>query len=327
MDAFRQRNETTVNHLILFGFGNLRELQFLLFPLLFGAYGVTMAGNILILIAISIDKRLHTPMYFFLGNLSFLEIWYTSNITPKMLADLLSKDKSISLEGCIIQLYTFCALGTVECFLLLLMSYDRYLAICNPLHYAFLMSWSHCLKLTASTWLWGFLLAAGLNFIVSISLTLCGPSLIDHYFCDLTPLLKLSCSDTHPAEVTIFVACFTVSLVPFLLTITSYANIILMVLKSSSSCRKSKAFSTCSSHLIVVTTFYGTLGTTYAVSIGTQSVELNKTLSLLYTVITPMLNPIIYSLRNKEVKEALSKLLGKVSTLLAKCFSQILMRL
>ncbi|XP_066485785.1 olfactory receptor 10A7-like [Tiliqua scincoides] len=315
MENFRQKNGTTVNYLIFVGFENLQELQLLLFPLLLGFYGVTMVGNALILIAVSVDKRLHTPMYFFLGNLSFLEIWYTSNITPRMLMDLLREDKNISLAGCIIQLYIFCALGTVECFLLLLMSYDRYLAICNPLHYAQLMNWSHCLKLTVGTWLWGFLSAAGLNFIVTIPLTLCGPNLIDHYFCDLTPLLKLSCSDTYPAEVTIFVACFAVSLVPFLFTIISYVNIILMVVKSPSSCRKSKAFSTCSSHLIVVTTFYGTLGTTYAVSIGMQSVQLNKTLSLLYIVITPMLNPIIYSLRNKEVKEALSKLLGKVSTL------------
>ncbi|XP_053120503.1 olfactory receptor 11A1-like [Hemicordylus capensis] len=308
----RERNGITTNQLILLGFGDLEELQLLLFPLFLGIYAITMVGNFLILIGVSVDKRLHTPMYFFLGNLSFLEIWYTSNITPRMLVDLLRKDKTMSMAGCIIQLYIFCALGTVECFLLLLMSYDRYLAICSPLHYAKVMNWNCCYKLTAGTWLWGFLLAAGLNFIVCTSLTLCGPTHIEHYYCDLTPLLKLSCSDTHIAEVAIFVACFIVSLFPFSLTISSYFNIIWTVLKIPSSSGKRKAFSTCSSHLIIVSTFYGTLGTTYAVSIGTESVELNKMLSLLYTVLTPMFNPIVYSLRNKEVKLALSKLLGKV---------------
>ncbi|XP_061448011.1 olfactory receptor 10A2-like [Rhineura floridana] len=307
-----QQNRT-VNLLILLSFGDLKELQFLIFPLFLGIYGITTVGNVLVLIAVSVDKRLHTPMYFFLSNLSFLELWYTSNITPKMLVDLLRKNKTISLAGCIIQLYVFCALGTVECFLLLLMSYDRYLAICSPLHYAKLMNWNYCLKLTAGTWLWAFLLAAGLNFIIFTSLTLCGPNRVDHFFCDVTPLLKLSCSDTYLAEVAIFVACFAVSLVPFLLTITSYVNIILTIFKIPSSSGKKKAFSTCSSHLIVVSSFYGTLGITYAVSVGTQSVELNKTLSLLYTVLTPMFNPIVYSLRNKEVKETLSTLLSKVS--------------
>ncbi|XP_062992656.1 olfactory receptor 6F1-like [Elgaria multicarinata webbii] len=305
-----------MNLLILLGFGNLQELQLLLFPLFLGIYGITMVGNSLILIAVSVDKRLHTPMYFFLGNLSFLEVWYTSNITPKMLVDLLRKEKTISLAGCITQLYVFCALGTVECFLLLLMSYDRYLAICNPLHYAKLMNWNCCFTLTAGTWLCGFLLAAGLNFIVSTSLTLCGPNHVDHFFCDLTPLLKLSCSNTHRAEVAIFIACFAVSLVPLLLTTASYVYIIFTILKIPSSSGKKKAFSTCSSHLIIVSTFYGTLGITYAVSIGTESVELNKILSLLYTILTPMFNPIVYSLRNKEVKETLCKLFSKVSTLI-----------
>ncbi|KAM6448890.1 olfactory receptor 11L1-like [Liasis olivaceus] len=285
----------------------------LIFSLFLGIYVITLVGNTLILVAVSLDKRLHTPMYFFLGNLSFLEVWYTTNISPKMLVDLLRKEKDISLPACIIQLYIFCALGTVECFLLLLMSYDRYLAICNPLNYAKLMNWNYCFKLTADTWFGGFLLAAVLNFIVSTSLTICGSNHVDHFFCDLTPLLKLSCSDTHIAEMTIFVACFAVSLIPFLLTIMSYVYIIMTIFKIPSSSGKRKAFSTCGSHLIVVGTFYGTLGITYAISIGTQSVELNKMLSLLYTVLTPMLNPIVYSLRNKEVKETLSKLLNKIS--------------
>ncbi|XP_067326626.1 olfactory receptor 11A1-like [Anolis sagrei] len=299
--------------LILRGFGNLQELQFLIFLMFLGIYVLTIIGNSFILVAVFFNRRLHTPMYFFLSNLSFLDIWYTSNITPRMLADLLRKEKSISVTGCMIQLYVFCALGTVECFLLLLMSYDRYLAICNPLHYTKLMNWNICFKLIVCTWLWGFFSAAVLNLIVSSSLTLCGPNHIDHFFCDLTPLLKLSCSDIHLAEVAILVACFAVSLCPFILTITSYVCIILSIFKIPSSSGKKKAFSTCSSHLIVVSTFYGTLGITYAVSTGTESVELNKILSLLYTVLTPMFNPIIYSLRNKEVKETLRKLLNNIS--------------
>ncbi|XP_042329630.1 olfactory receptor 1038-like [Sceloporus undulatus] len=193
------------------------------------------------------------------------------------------------------------------------MSYDRYLAICNPLHYTKLMSWNCCFKLITCTWLWGFLSAAALNLIVSTSLTLCGPNHIDHFFCDLTPLLKLSCSDTHRAEVAIFVSSFAVSMCPFILTITSYVYIILTIFKIPSSSGKKKAFSTCSSHLIVVSTFYGTLSITYAVLIGTESVESNKILSLLYTVLIPMFNPIVYSLRNQEVKETLSKLFGNIS--------------
>ncbi|XP_078234186.1 olfactory receptor 6F1-like [Pogona vitticeps] len=309
MENFRHHNGTT-DQLILLGFGDLQELQLLLFPLFLVIYGFTIVGNFLILTTVSLDKRLHTPMYFFLGNLSVLEIWYTSNIFPKMLLDLLRKEKIISLTNCIIQLYMFCALGTTECFLLLLMAYDRYLAICSPLHYTKLMNWNSCFKLTATTWLWGFLLAAGLNFIISTSLTLCGPNQIDHYFCDLIPLLKLSCSDTHPAELAIFIACFLVALFPFLLTITSYVYIILKILEIPSSSGKKKTFSTCSSHLIMVTIFYGTLGISNGVSAGTQAIELNKMLSFLYTVLTPAFNPIIYSLRNKEVKESLRKLLG-----------------
>ncbi|XP_042329629.1 olfactory receptor 11A1-like [Sceloporus undulatus] len=306
-------NRTTMNFLMLCGFGNLQDHHLYFFPLFFGIYCITIMVNSLIVIAVSINKRLHTPMYFLLGNLSFLEIWYTSNIAPKMLVDSLRKEKIISVTGCIIQLYIFCALATAECFLLLLMSYDRYLAICNPLHYTKLMSWTYCIKLTICTWLWGFLSAAALNLIVFTSLTLCGPNHIDHFFCDLTSLLKLSCSDTHVAEVAVFVACFVVTLCPFLLTITSYAYIISTVIKIPSSSGKKKAFSTCSSHLIVVSTFYGTLGLTSVVSIGTESAELNKILSLLYIVLTPMFNPIVYSLRNKEVKETLSKLFRNVS--------------
>ncbi|XP_030403436.1 olfactory receptor 10A2-like [Gopherus evgoodei] len=305
-------NETIVGTLILLGFDDLHDLQIFLFPLFFMVYLATTTGNILIIITVSADRSLHTPMYFFLGNLSFLEILYTSNIAPRMLVDLLRQDKCISFTSCITQLYVFCALGTVECFLLMLMSYDRYLAICQPLHYADSMNWNLCIKLAAGIWVWGFLLAAVLQLLLEKSLTLCGPNEIDHFFCDLTPLLKLSCSDTYMVKVAIFVSCCIVPLIPFLLTITSYIHILLAVLKIPSKRGKQRTFSTCSSHLIVVTTFYGTLTVTYIVSTGSQSIHLNKILSLLYVFVTPLFNPIVYSLRNKEVKEALRKLISKI---------------
>ncbi|XP_006039364.2 olfactory receptor 10A7-like [Alligator sinensis] len=305
-------NETVVDILVLLGFEDRHELQIFLFPLFLTLYLASMVGNILIITIVSADRNLRTPMYFFLGNLSVLEVLYSSNITPRMLMDLLRHDKYISFGGCILQLYIFCALGTVECFLLMLMSYDRYLAICNPLHYADLMNWTLSVKLAVGTWVWGLLLAAGLLLILGKSLTLCGPNEINHYFCDLTPLLKLSCSDTFMVEVAIFVSAGVVSLIPFLLTITSYIHILLIVIKLPSKSGKSKAFSTCSSHLIVVTAFYGTLTITYGASTRTQTVDLNKILSLMYTVVTPLFNPIVYSLRNNEVKEALKRFLIKV---------------
>uniref|UniRef100_K7EWG5 Olfactory receptor n=1 Tax=Pelodiscus sinensis TaxID=13735 RepID=K7EWG5_PELSI len=300
-------NVTITDTLILLGFKDLQDLQIFLFLLFSVVYLMTTVGNILIIITVSANRSLHTPMYFFLSNLSCLEILYTSNIIPRMLVDLLREEKCISFTGCIIQLYIFCALGTTECYFLMLMSYDRYLAICHPLHYADLMKRNLCIQLAAGTWFWGFLLGAVLHLLLAKSLTLCGPNEIDHFFCDLTPLLQLSCSDTYTVEVAIFISCCLVALGPFLLTITSYIHILRAVFKIPSKSGKQKAFSTCSSHLIVVTTFYGTLTVTYVMSTATQSTHLNKILSLLYIVVTPLFNPIVYSLRNKEVKEALRK--------------------
>ncbi|KAM7146215.1 olfactory receptor 6B1-like [Macrochelys suwanniensis] len=299
-------NQTTITEFILLGFGILPELQILLFLLFLVIYIVTMAGNILIVMLVVADQHLHTPMYFFLGNLSCLETCYTSTILPRMLASFLTGDRSISFTGCFLQLYVFGCLACNECILLSVMSYDRYLAICNPLHYAAVMNFRYCAKLASGSWVSAFL-AITITVLLMLTLTFCGPNEIDNFFCDLTPMLKLSYTDTHVVRTVIFVLSSVVTFPPFLLTVTSYVCIIVSILRISSTTGRKKAFSTCSSHLIVVTIFYGSLIIVYLTPTVDTWRDLNKVFSLFYTVLTPMINPLIYSLRNKEVKEALRR--------------------
>ncbi|XP_050776415.1 olfactory receptor 6N1-like [Gopherus flavomarginatus] len=273
-------------------------------------YMTTVAGNMLITALVVSNKHLHTPMYYFLGNLSCLETCYTSTLLPRMLISLLTEDKTISVSGCLSQLYFFCALAGTECCLLAAMSYDRYLAICKPLHYSALMNNRLCLQLAAGSWLNGSL--ATTIFIVFISqLIFCGPNEIDHFYCDPVLLMELSCSDTHLSILVnlIFVSVFT--LPPFLLTMMSYMCISATILRIPSTTGRQKAFSTCSSHLTVVTVFYGTIMIFYMLPKHDILIDLKKVLSLCFTVLTPLANPLIYSLRNREVKEALSKAVSK----------------
>ncbi|XP_065272354.1 olfactory receptor 6N1-like [Emys orbicularis] len=304
------RNQTTVTELILLGFGNLPDLQIPLFLMFLVIYMATMAGNTLIAVLVVTDQHLHTPMYFFLGNLSYLEICYTSTFLPRLLASLLTGDRTISVSGCITQLYFSGSLAATECYLLATMSYDRYLAICKPLHYSTLMNNRFCLQLAAGSWLNGSL--ATTIFILFISqLIFCGPNEIDHFYCDPILLMELSCSDTH---LSIFVNLILVSvftLPPFLLTMTSYVCISATILRIPSTTGRKKAFSTCSSHLTVVTIFYGTIIIVYMLLKRDTLRDLKKVLSLCFTVLTPLVNPLIYSLRNREVKEALSKAVSK----------------
>uniref|UniRef100_A0A8C4WMY1 Olfactory receptor n=1 Tax=Gopherus evgoodei TaxID=1825980 RepID=A0A8C4WMY1_9SAUR len=310
----RDRGNQSVTELILLGFGNLPELQTLLFLVFLVIYIVTMAGNILIAALVVANQHLHTPMYFFLGNLSFLETCYSSTVLPRMLASLLTGDRTISVSSCIIQLYFFGALVGTECFLLSMMSYDRYLAICKPLHYAVLMNDKFCLQLTVGSWMSGFL-AMIIVIILMSQLTFCGPTEINSFFCDFIPVIKLSCSDLHVKIVlVIFLLSFIMILLPFLLTLTSYMCIISTILRIPFKTGRQKAFSTCSSHLIMVTIFYGTLIIVYMLPDTTALRDLNKVLSVFYTGLTPQANPLIYSLRNKEVKEALRKALSKTMT-------------
>ncbi|KAM7150511.1 olfactory receptor 11A1-like [Macrochelys suwanniensis] len=306
----KEGNKTSITGFILLGFGNLHELQILLFLLFLVIYIVTVAGNTLFILLVVVEQHLHTTMYFLLGNLSCLETCYTSAILPRLLASLLTGERTISVSSCLVQFDIFGSLLATECCLLSVMSYDRYLAICKPLHYAARMNSRFSFQLAAGSWLSGSVV----NTIAACwlsQLIFCGPNEIDHFLCDYAPLVKLSCSDTSRMVLVIFLLSFIFILPPFLLTLTSYVCIIRAVLRIPSSTGREKAFSTCSSHLIIVTIFYGTLFIVYVLP---DTAALNKVFSIFYTVLTPMVNPLIYSLRNKEIKEALRKALSKIMT-------------
>ncbi|XP_065270183.1 olfactory receptor 11A1-like [Emys orbicularis] len=310
MEKAEGENQTSITEFILLGFGNLPGLQILFFLLFLGIYIVTMAANMLIVALVVVDQNLHTPMYFFLGNLSCLEICYTSTILPRMLATFLTGDRTISVSGCMVQFYWFGFLATAECYMLAVMSYDRYLAICKPLRYATLMNGRFCMQLAAGSWLSSLIVLSILISFMS-QLAFCGPNEIDHFFCDLTPVTNLSCSDTCLVTLATLIFSSINIVLPFLLTLTSYAYIISTILRIPSTTGKQKAFSTCSSHLIVVTVFYGTLITVYVLPNTGALRAPNKVFSFFYTVLTPLINPLIYSLRNKEVKEAMRRALQK----------------
>ncbi|XP_006126176.2 olfactory receptor 5V1-like [Pelodiscus sinensis] len=305
-----QQNETSVTEFLLLGFGTLPDLQTLLFLLFLVIYVATMSGNILIVLLVVADPHLHTPMYFFLGKLSCLEICYSSTILPQLLVGLLTGDRAISFSGCLTQLYFFGSLVATECLLLSAMSYDRYVAICHPLHYTTRMRGRAWLQLAGGSWLGGFLGNAITTLSVS-QLSFCDHNTIDHFFCDLIPLVKLSCDDPQLMETVASMLCLIFPLVPFLLTVTSYICIITTILRIPSTRGRQKVFSTCSSHLIVVTIYYGTLLIVYMFPTTDLLGNFKKVLSVAYTVLTPLANPLLYSLRNKEVKEALRKVSRK----------------
>ncbi|KAM9121379.1 olfactory receptor 5AP2-like [Pangshura tecta] len=315
MEKAEGENETYITEFILLGFGIHAELQPLLFLLFLVIYIVTMAGNILIIALVVTDRHLHTPMYLFLGNLSCLETSFTSTILPRVLASLLTGDRNISITGCITQFYFLGLYVAAECFLLALMSYDRYLAICKPLHYIALMNVRICLQLAAVSWMSGFMIITIVTCLMS-QLHFCGPNEINHFLCDFTPVTKLSCSDTSLITLVTFIFCSIYMLPLFLLTLTSYICIISTILRIPSTTGSRKAFSTCSSHLIVVTIYYGTLIIVYMLPDTDTLRDLNKVFSLFYTVLTPLVNPLIYSLRNKEVKAALKKAISKYMELI-----------
>ncbi|XP_030401637.1 olfactory receptor 10C1-like [Gopherus evgoodei] len=307
------RNQTPIMEFILLGFGSVRELQPLLFLVFLVIYVVTVMGNILIVALVVTDQHLHTPMYFFLGNLSCLDICYSSTFLPWLLANLLTGDRTISIKGRILQTYFFGILTATECLLLTAISYDRYLAKCNPLRYAVLMNGRICCQLVAGSWISSFLACTTINIFLFKS-KFCGSKEIDHFFCDFSPVIKLFCGDTQTVRLLIFIVCTLGTLVPCLLVLTSYIRIITTILRIPSTTGRQKAFSTCSSHLIVVIVYYGTLITVYVVPTADNHKILHKLFSVFYTVLTPMINPVIYSLRNKEVNEALRKAILKLIT-------------
>ncbi|XP_069098291.1 olfactory receptor 6F1-like [Pleurodeles waltl] len=302
-------NDTDVVYFLLLGFHIGTELQIFFFIMFLSIYILTLTANISIITLVKLDQHLHTPMYQLLSHLSFLEIFYTSSIVPTLLPNLLQKN-IISLPGCLAQTYFYFSLGTTEFFLLGVMAVDRYLAICNPLRYTNMMNGMVCLQATAVCWLVAFL-SIFVPVIMLSKLYFCGPYIINHFFCDVAPLLKLSCSDTHIMESAVFIlACFTI-LPSFLVTIISYVFIIVTILRSVSKNGKQKAFSTCSSHFTVVVILYGTVIFIYVRPAFAYPVAINKFIGVFNTVITPLLNPLIYCLRNKEVKASIRKQFGR----------------
>ncbi|XP_048372549.1 olfactory receptor 11L1-like [Sphaerodactylus townsendi] len=269
-----------------------------------------MAGNIIIIVLVTTDRHLHTPMYFFLGNLSCLETFYTSTLLPRMLGSFLTGDRSISVGGCFAQLYCFGTLVIAECYLLASMSYDRYLAICKPLQYATLMSRRLCFLLSAASWLCGITVMTLLLSLMS-QLKYCGPHEIDQFFCDLAPVINLSCSDTTLVTLVGLIVSIIDGVPSCLLTLLSYVHIIGAIIQIQSSDGRKKAFATCSSHLIVVSIFYGSLIFVYVLPKKETLKEVDKIFSVFYTVLTPLINPLIYSLRNKEVKKAFRRRVNK----------------
>ncbi|KAM9330824.1 olfactory receptor 11L1-like [Gastrophryne carolinensis] len=302
---------TTVSGFLLLGFQNIQTFQSLFFILFLIIYVVTLSGNLLIILLVATNVRLQSPMYFFLSNLSLSEVIFTTNIVPNLLQNVLTENSAISFPACLTQYYFFSSSATTECLLLAIMSYDRYLAICNPLQYAYLINIQVSSQIAACTWLVGFAISMITLILLCVS-DFCGPNVIDNFFCDLTPLIELSCSDTFVIEIESFLFASLVTILPFMFIIATYTIIIYNILKIPSSIGKKKAFSTCSSHLVVVSTYYGTLITMYVAPSRKQIFNISKALSLLYTVVTPLLNPIVYSFRNKEIHNAMNIILKQL---------------
>lgn len=308
----KTENETLIREFILVGLSNDRRIQILLFVIILMVYLLTIVGNLMIIGLVQSDSHLHTPMYYFLTHLSGLEIIYVTSTMPQMLAHLLSGNGAISFIRCAAQMYIAMCLGSVECFLLAAMAYDRYMAICNPLGYALAMGRWRQTQLAAASWTGGFLLAS-INVVSTLCLPFCTSNRINHFFCDLPVVLKLTCADRRVTEPLITVIAASIILIPFVIILTSYGLILFSVLQIRSAAGLSKAFSTCSSHLMVVSLFYGTLIFMYMRPWSGTSPDREKHISVFYVVVTPLLNPVIYTLRNKDVHGAVVRLVQRWS--------------
>ncbi|EHB11391.1 Olfactory receptor 2B11 [Heterocephalus glaber] len=306
-------NESHPVEFILLGFTDRPWLELPLFITLLITYPMAMMGNITIILVSKIDPHLHSPMYFFLSNLSFLDMCYTTSIVPQMLFNLGSSKKTISYLGCAVQLYIFHVMGATECLLLGIMSFDRYVAICRPLHYTLIMNQHLCLLLSSIMWLTGVILVFS-EVTLTLQLPLCGVNKLDHLFCEISVLMKTSCGEKEADELALFLVCTFVLAVPLCLILFSYGSIGHTVLKIKSSGGSKKALGTCSSHLIVVSLFYGPPIILYLQPPSSISRDQPKFLALFYVVVTPTLNPFIYTLRNKDVKRALTKVLRRTSS-------------
>ncbi|XP_038626198.1 olfactory receptor 6M1-like [Tachyglossus aculeatus] len=296
---------------ILLGFQTRKEMEIILFVAFLLMYGTSLIGNSLIAILVWTDPRLHSPMYFFVVSVSFLEVTITSTVVPKMLFNTFSPTKAISLVGCLSQSFFYFLLGSTEFFILAIMSFDRYVAICNPLRYSTIMSEQVCLELLLGCYVGAFLVIL-VPTIVTTGLPFCGPNVIDHFFCDSAPVLKLACADTTLAELVDFGTSVILLLGSLLWTVASYAFILAAILGIPLAQGRRKAFSTCVSHITVVSLYYGSSIFIYVRPRKGDILDFNKVATVLNTIVTPMLNPFIYSLRNEKVKDSLRDALKKL---------------
>nr|XP_037853544.1 olfactory receptor 5I1-like [Chlorocebus sabaeus] len=303
------QNGTVKTEFFLLGFSDHLELQSLFFAVFFTIYSVTLMGNLGMILLITISSHLHTPMYFFLCMLSFIDACYSSVIAPKLLVNLVSEKKAISYNGCVAQLYFFCSLVDTESFLLAAMAYDRYIAICNPLVYTVIMSKKVCCQLAVGAFLGGTM-SSIIHTTNTFHLSFCSRD-INHFFCDISPLFSLSCTDTYMHDIILVVSASFVEAICLLTVLLSYVFIMAAILRTGSVEGRRKGFSTCASHLTVVTIYHGTLIFIYLRPSTGHSLDIDKVTSVFYTLIIPMLNPLIYSLRNKDVKNAFRKVIGQ----------------
>ncbi|XP_007941668.1 olfactory receptor 6B2 [Orycteropus afer afer] len=305
----RGQNATKVSTFILVGFPTAPRLQYVLFLFFLLTYLFVLVENLAIILTVWISTSLHRPMYYFLSSMSSLEIWYVSDIIPKMLDIFLLQRKHISFVGCMTQLYFFSSLVCTECVLLASMAYDRYVAICHPLRYHVIMTTGLCVQLVAFSFVSSFTISMMKVYFIS-SAKFCGSNVLNHFFCDISPILKLACMDFSTAELVDFILAFIILVFPLVATVLSYGHITLAVLRIPSATGRWRAFSTCASHLTVVTIFYMSMIFMYVRPQAIDSRSSNKLISAVYTVLTPMMNPLIYCLRNTEFKDALKKALG-----------------
>ncbi|XP_048221378.1 olfactory receptor 1468-like isoform X2 [Perognathus longimembris pacificus] len=301
------RNQTIISEFLLLGLPIQPEHQHLFYALFLTMYLTTILGNLLIVVLIRLDPHLHTPMYLFLSNLSFSDLCFSSVTMPKLLQNMQSHVPAIPYAGCLTQMYFFLYFGDLESFLLLAMAYDRYVAICFPLHYTSIMNPKLCVGLMVLSWVLTTFHAM-LHTLLAARLSFCGNNVIPHFFCDLSALLKLACSDTHVNELVIFIMGGLIFVTPFLLILLSYARIISSILRVPSMRNIHRVFSTCGSHLSVVSLFYGTCSALYLCPSADNSTVKETVMAMMYTVVTPMLNPFIYSLRNRDMNGALRRL-------------------
>ncbi|XP_069592638.1 olfactory receptor 5B12-like [Ranitomeya imitator] len=301
------RNQTLWSELYLLGMSDVPSLQLLLFLIFFYVYVSTLVTNLLIILLVVVDSHLHSPMYFFLGNLACLDMGCSSITSPRLLYDLTTNDKTISVAACMSQVFFFIFFATCEILLLAVMSYDRYIAICRPLHYIQVMGWQTCVHLAVAVWMLGMLYSL-IHTIFTLRLTFCASNVVWSFFCDVSKLLQISCTDTFVNLLSIFILGGLLGLSSLLMTFIPYITVFSTILKIRGKDKRSKAFSTCSSHLTVVFIFYGTLVFNYFRPTTSYYHSADRVVSVFYTLVTPLVNPLVYSLRNQELKAALRRL-------------------